>query len=310
MRTSGGFSLGPVVMKYTKPALSLDAHIELMASRGLKIEDKDEARHYLTYIGYYRLSGYMRALQIEEGRQDHKFADATTFDDVLDLYVFDRKLRLLVLDAIERIEVSMRTVISDHMAYNYGAHWYLSPEHFKEDFKHDEFLETVRREIGYDDKPRDIYISHYRNVYSDPELPPGWMVFEALSFGKVSKLFTYLKTEDKRNIASAFKLKHPFFKSWVHTLASLRNICAHHGRVWNRVFGVKPSRPTAMKKNIPQSNRFYAQAVIIMDLLNTIAPHSEWGHRLQDLMQEHPKVDIARMGFPENWHEHSIWGMT
>jgi len=93
-------------MQYTKPPLSIEQQIELLKSRGLEIPDHEQAAHYLYHLNYYRLSGYM--LPFQEGTEHH-FQAGTTFEHVLNLYLFDRKLRLLLMDAIERIEVSVRT---------------------------------------------------------------------------------------------------------------------------------------------------------------------------------------------------------
>ena len=121
---------------FNKPPLSLADQLSLLISRGLTMSDPSDATHYLTHIGYYRLSGYALPFQIGgSGADRHNFKPGVTFDDILDRYVFDRKLRLLVMDAIERIEISVRAALSNILAPRHGAHWYMSPAAVQSDLR-------------------------------------------------------------------------------------------------------------------------------------------------------------------------------
>lgn len=131
MRTPAGIFMSDVQKQiYCIPALTLDDQIDLLTERGLNVPNRDKARHYLRYTGYYRLSGYFLALQ-QHGSdvQPHTFMEGITFNDVLDIYIFDRELRLLVIDAIERIEVAFRACISNTMSENNGPLWFMYPTH-------------------------------------------------------------------------------------------------------------------------------------------------------------------------------------
>src|SRR5699024_4542222 len=103
-RALGGFS-------YSYLFRSPGALVRRLASRGLEITSPDRAARYLRHIGYYRFSPPY-AIPFQQGGPDHEFRSGTSFDDVLDLYVFDRKLRILVLDALERVEVAVRAAIT------------------------------------------------------------------------------------------------------------------------------------------------------------------------------------------------------
>lgn len=168
---------GTISMEFTKPALSVEEQLELLIQRGLHVPDKSRAFHYLRYIGYYRFSGYTHPLQSKTG-EDHEFKPGVEFEDALKLYIFDRKLRLHVLDAIERIEVAIRAQYSLIMSSKYGAHWYLAPSSFKDGFDHSEFIRLIEDQIGNDsDRPgrRDVFIDHYFKKYTHPKLPQaGW----------------------------------------------------------------------------------------------------------------------------------------
>lgn len=296
-------------MEFTKPALTVEEQLDLLIQRGLSVPNREHALHYLQYIGYYRLSGYTRPLQAKTG-EEHEFKSGVQFEDALKLYIFDRKLRLHVLDAIERIEVAIRAQYSSVMSSKYGAHWYLDPASFKDGFDHEQFMRLIEDQIRLDSEQpgrRDVFIDHYFKKYTKPKLPPGWMVFEVLSLGAMSKLFSCLKREDKKVIAKAFGLNHPTFKSWAHSLSALRNISAHHGRLWNRVFGVMPTRYGHLKEIGHFPSRFYAQAVVVKTMLDAIATDSNWSVRLKGLLNEHPEIDPHAMGFPDDWQKYEFW---
>lgn len=117
---------------YSKPALTIDEQIGLLEKRGLSIHDHDRAARHLSNISYYRLSAYMLPYRLVDacGKYMDQFVAGTTWDCVYDLYKFDRKLRLLVFDAIERIEIALRTQVSYQSSHKYGSHWQNMPEIF------------------------------------------------------------------------------------------------------------------------------------------------------------------------------------
>ena len=126
----GYFFLGQEKVKYNKPPTTYEQQIQLLEQRGMLVPDKPSAQHYLSHINYYRLGAYW--LPFEADHDNHSFQKGTNFDQVLDLYVFDRELRLLVMDAIERIEVSIRTQWAYHFSHKYGPHALLDEAIFKE----------------------------------------------------------------------------------------------------------------------------------------------------------------------------------
>lgn len=179
-------------MRYQKPPTSIQEQIAIMRNRGLIVADENYAKQYLECIGYFRLAGYALPFQLNYNADGaHVFLPNTRFEDVVDLYVFDRKLRLLIIDALERIEVAVRATVSQLMGERIGAHWYLDRAPFFPAFDYDDFLDRLKKDIGHDHSRkavRQIFIQHYYDNYTDPALPPSWMVFEVLSLGTVSKI--------------------------------------------------------------------------------------------------------------------------
>jgi abortive infection bacteriophage resistance protein len=317
MRIWAGFScLGAALPRipFNKPPLSLPDQLSLLISRGLVVNDAADTTHYLTHIGYYRLSGYALPFQIGgAGASRHNFRPGVTFDQILDRYVFDRKLRLLVMDAVERIEISIRTVMSNTIPARHGAHWYLKPQLFSATFNHVRFLDDIKQQIGHvaaNAKRRDLYIEHYYQTYSTPDMPPSWMVFESVSFGTISYAYQNLEPAESGVICRGYGLPHPVLASWLHSLNYVRNVCAHHGRLWNRECRIKPLIARAYKAELTPNDRVYAQMVVIQILLALIAPGNHWAGKLRELLAEHPRVPTTAMGFPAGWASRRIWGLA
>jgi len=315
MRIWAGFSCPVPTLPQTpfsKPPLSLSNQLRLLESRGLEVNDSVDATHYLTHIGYYRLSGY--ALPFQKGGNGpgrHDFRADVTFDDILERYVFDRKLRLLVMDAVERIEVSVRAAMTNGITSRHGAHWYLKPQLFNPSFNHASFIAEIKRQIGHDPghhKRRDLPIQHYYRTYSTPEMPPSWMVFESITFGTISFAYSHLLPPEFDYVRAGFSLPHKVLSSWLHAVNYVRNICAHHGRLWNRECRIKPLEARAYKADLMPNDRVYAQLVAMQIMLGRIAPGNHWAEKLRGLLAEHPAIPLASMGFPADWQTRKIWG--
>ena len=301
---------------FKKLPLSIADQITQWENRGLAVLDKTRAERYLSVISYYRLSAY--TLPFQKSYPEHCFKSGVTFEDILDLYIFDRKLRLLLLDAIERIEVALRARMTNVLAENHGAHAYLKKRIFDTRYNHNWLIEQVRRKCH--DSQAETFIKHYCTKYFEPELPPIWMIMETLTFKEVSFLFNNLrKKEDKQAIAALWNLPDKLLCSWFRALSDLRNICAHQSRTWNREFGSRPGIPkkppscwpdfgrSLADPRIKSYRRLYFFLVVIELLLRKVNPGSSWRKRLYDLMQSHPKVSRAHMGMPQEWAYDPFW---
>lgn len=298
-------------MKFEKPAVSVHDQIELLKRRGMTVGDEAQAQHYLNFISYYRLRAYWLPFEVPAANNgDHAFRNGTTFEDVLTLYIFDRELRLLVLDAIERVEVALRTQWAHHMAMTYGPHGYLEQGHYSVIRHHAKDVTALEKEFN---RSEDTFAIHYRDKYTSPKLPPVWMAAEVMSFGLLSKFYSNLRTRaDRKAIADPFALDEAVVTSFAHHISTVRNICAHHGRLWNKRFTVTmttprfPAKlPVAMRDADP---RYLHNTLVTLDyLLALIAPGNEWKQRLVALIDSCPLADPASMGFPADWRVRSVW---
>lgn len=279
------------------------------------VADSATALHYLRYIGYYRLSAYALTFQ-DIGQTGKPFRSGTCFDALLDLYRFDRELRLHVLDAVERIEVALRSALNNEMAVRHGPHWFMNPRHFSTRFDHTGFIADIEREVRI--RPpamtpaqphQEVFINHYYAKYGEPHLPPSWMVLETFSLSSLSRLYAGLNLGSERiAIAGHFGTDEYVLRGWFHVLSYVRNLCAHHARLWNRQLVIKFRQVARRHRGFLHTNdRFYAVAIVLLDLLRQVAPDTHWHVRLRDLIRSYPVVPLAPMGFPDDWERQAFW---
>lgn len=295
---------------YSKPSLTYLEQISQLRARGLVVENENKALHVLENISYYRLSGYWYPLL--QDKQAHVFKKNASFDTAFKLYCFDRKLRQLVLSELEKIEVAIRAKMTYVLANKYGSFWFQQPGLFSNPVSHANSLTKIGEEFGRSDEE---FIYAFKQKYSDP-LPPSWITFEITSFGALSKLYQNLKpSREKREIAHYFGLPDTIFETWIHSIVYLRNICAHHTRLWNRAMSIRPQIPRRPHKqwintNGIANNRTYFILSMIAYFLQTVNPHNTFKKRVKELFTKYSNVDVAALGFPRNWEHEPLWVLT
>ena len=309
--------------KYTKPPLPFQDQLNQLISRGLVVNNQSKAISYLNSISYYRISAYFLPYQLKKDT----FNANTTFTQIIQTYMFDKDLRLLVFDCIERLEIAIRTQFIYSMALHYNdAHWQDNHNHFAvfkdkkgniiDVFK--KFQNTIDRALK-SDKP-EVFINHYKKTYSSPKNPPSWMSFELLSFGELSRIYQGLKeNKDKKRIASYFDVHPTVFTSWLHTLTYVRNLCAHHARLWNRDLAIEPNRLLKPKGNWIGSNfqnnkRVFYFLCVLKYMLDRANPTNTLTNRIATLFEKYPNVPIQFLGIPSDvkgdlldWKNEPLW---
>lgn len=296
-------------MKYTKPALTFEQQADQLLSRGL-IADRDQLVDRLQSVSYYRLSGYWYPFRLS----DDSFMSGTTLDAVWRRYVFDRQLRLVVLDAVERVEIRIRTDLVYTLAHAQGAFGYLDGANLPglNAQQHADFLASLREEC---DRSREPFLEHFCSKYgSDHDMPPYWMIAELMTFGLVFTLFRGCPSHVKRDIATRLGVTDRVLTSWLRSLNAVRNICAHHARLWNRELGLKPLIPDKdIRWHDPvevANNRVFGILTILQYLLHDVAPQSRWPGRLRQLLDEYQDAPRGPMGFPGEWTSCPFWKGT
>lgn len=291
---------------YNDSPLTTGGLIQLLKSRGLAFKDETKASHLLDHISYFRFKSYLQPLI--QNKQTGTFKIGFAFEDAYTLYKFDSALRKLICSEMEKIEISLRTIISQELSHTYSPYWFTDKTLFSNQTKYSGILSGIEAELKRSD---DDQILGFKKTYSN-QFPPSWMTMEVSSFGTLSLLFKYLNGgRTKRNIANHFGVADTVLESWIHSFVYVRNICAHHSRLWNktlRVTGGFPKRTSHGFINTRvQNDRVYYILCIIRYMLLTINPNSSFTTRLKQLLQDYTSVDIKAMGFSANWESEPLW---
>ena len=307
-------------MKYEKHPIDTREQVLRLKERGLIIQDELLAEQYLHNISYFQMN--------EEGKEHIFIQDNISFDDIIELYCFDRRLRTLLFNVIEKIEVAMRTRIALTYSVDTGdGFWFLNHRLY---FLHEKFINLTRNEIidgslYIGDLMKEVkrsneeFINHYFGKYGELAFPPSWMTLEVVSMGTLSKLFSALDRNNlsSRTIAKDLGLyKVDILKNWLHALSSLRNTCAYHSRLWNRRFTIglqfpyRTTKPFLSKEEVAEirDNKLFGYLSVILYLIQFISPNSSFKTSLQELLNKRPKlVKLKDMGFPEDWYNYTLW---
>ncbi len=289
---------------YQKRALTVAEQLKLLASSSLSVVDYRFAESTLKTVSYHRLSGYFHPF-LATTNPSLLFKNNTSFSDIWALYTFDRELRLLVSDAIERIEVAFRASLTNVMSIKYGPYWYMDQQRFRNYEQYLNLMILVKQICKSKHEPS---IIQFYNKYSQPEFPPFWLIIENISFGACSKMFRNIKkVADKKEICSVFEMHPTLVDSWISTLTYTRNLCAHHARLWNRWFVIEPKDTPEGNIEIKNKKPFYKQAYILDSLLHKVAPNNDWKQRLYSLFEKNLDIPIYEMGFSNNWKHDPFW---
>jgi abortive infection bacteriophage resistance protein len=344
MRNSAGLFFAPrrspderkICMIYSKEALSLEEQADRLIGRGL-VADRDELIGRLKVVNYYRLSGYLYPFRIRNasGKAGDTFEPGTNLEIVWRRYNFDRRLRIILLDAIERIEVAVRTRFVFHFVQAHGPFGYLNEKNlpgfkkrplWKRCWRNLKALAQLRglerpdyqQWLGklQNEKKRasDTFVKHFTKTYGDHhEHLPLWMACELMTCETALQLAYGVDRDVLKKAAADFGFPDEQLLSWTKAIFTLRNSCAHHARVWNRAFGVKPSIPGKNKNPnwhirpgfAPE--RIGLQLTVCYHWLGKLSSTTRWRDRLFTLFDEYPEIPLDEMGLPAGWRTHPLW---
>ena len=293
---------------FHKPYTSASDLVSLLQSRGLTVTDTVKAERYLEHIGYYRLSAYMYPL-LQMPKERHLYKPNTSFSQVMMLYRFDKKLRLLIFNEIEKIEVAVRSAIVNVGSEMTGnPFWMTEGSNFIDAVKFRHTMNLIDAELH---RSREDFIVHFRETYSDA-YPPAWILAEVLPFGVITNIFSNIRNiRTKKNIARRFGLQIAPFESWLTIVTLTRNSCCHHARVWNKQNTIRPMLPNRIAGSwttLPADTlRIYFNLCIIKYFLNIISPNNDMRDKIEALLSDFPSIDINAMGFPRGWENEPLW---
>ena len=295
---------------YAKPWLSIPDQLQKLKDYGLVVGDEAAARDFLRHLNYYRFSGYGLAFEA----QRHAFRPGTTFEAIQNSYYFDRALRDLVTESLEVIELDLRSAVAHDYGQAHGAFGHTAAANFFRTFDHVEWLDKLHEET---ERSNEVFVAHFKSTYSQfPDLPI-WAAMEIISFGALSKMFSFMLKVDQKTIAARYNLQPATLASWIHHLVYTRNLCAHHARIWDRKWAIMPDLPPGnmwQPPALPGNARLFATLLVQSKLLlhckaeKTFA--HEWKQRVEALVDgQMPNVPdaLARMGMPADWKRHPQW---
>lgn len=299
-----------LLMRYPKPPLSFADQADLLLNRGL-LADRAVLIDRLEAVNYYRLSAYWHTFR-DPASTTNQLLPGTALDTIWTRYAFDRQLRLLVMDAIERVEIAIRTQIVNRHVLVHGPFGYLDRAHLPglsvDD--HRKLLDKIRTEARLS---QEEFVKHYFTTYTSETDLPLWMAAELMTFGSMLTLFKGVSSRLKKDVALHYGLSVPVLGSWLKALNVARNICAHHARLWNRTLGVKPMLPDPVDypnwyTPVPIPNdKVFGLLTVLYFLLQEAAPQSHWRDRLSELFANYPAVPLNFMGIPNDWTNSPLW---
>lgn len=296
-------------MRYTKQLLTLQQQIDILKQRGLVIDNEAEAAAILDTISYFRLAGYWRLMEAD--KQQHIFKPGSCFSRAVALYHFDEELRLLVFSAIQCIEVAVRARLIRLFSERHGAFWFMDSALADSNSMFQNNLNSLQEELN---RSEDEYILEHFRKYTSPSMPPVWKTMEVASLGTLSKLYANMNDNAaKKAVSRSFSIaKFEYMRNWLRCMTVVRNICAHHARLWNANIVVTPVIPkflpnTWITNRQVAPHHLYPHLCYIAYWLSAINSMSTFTTDIKALLQKYPIVDPAAMGFPKGWQNEPLW---
>lgn len=301
-----------------KTPKSFKEQVLLLKKRNLTIQNEERAEKILTYISYNRLSNYWYPL-LAEPKQKEIFKDGSKFNTAFRLYQFDSDFRTITFQAIEQIEIAIRTQIIYHFSHKYkSGFWFENKDAFK---NYPFYLRLLNKLNSCTEETKQEFISKYKATYIQ-HIPPSWKSFELITFNYLLSILKNTKNyKDLIPISKSLGLNHKLLISWVESFVYVRNICAHHDRLWNIKLTISPTwiksprhpwidRWENEEKNEGTADKelkIYAVICCIIYCLKNINPYNNYAESLVGLFEKYKEVDKRHMGFPDNWESQPLW---
>ncbi len=285
---------------YTNTPSGVHEQIKILQDRGLVIDDYDFARDFLEEVYFHRFLSYSVPFLIK-GQKNH-YQHNVKFSTIVKVYEFDSQLRSIILGAIESIEISVRTQFIS-LSWKYGSHFYLNHRLFKDHKLLNDSIERIQYQMK---SSSDFLVKEYFNNYMDPQMPPIWSALELTSIGQLSKWLLNLKhDEDKSLVAKRYQLHFSVLQAILDNLTIIRNLSAHHARVWNQHYDfvcIVDDRHQSISHALCDGNKIYSVLLLITYILRTLGIEKPFFNKLVNLIEVY-EINVAEMGFPLNWQQ-------
>ena len=285
-------------MQYAKSWLSLEQQADLLIEEKGMTADRAFLLERLREIGYYRLSAYWFPYKITAADGPSRFRPGTDFSHIWRTYQFDRELRLVMFDAVGHVEIFTRSQVA-HLASRDDGIFAYPPEAIAH-------LEREYRRA----KQSEIFMRHFEKTYGDShDLPPYWMMVEAIPLGSLEILYSHLGASTRTEIAGLFGVKVPVLKNWLSVIRVARNACCHHARVWNRTWGVRPMIPRSWQDFKTDTRKTFSVLSILNYMMGRIDGENRWKQDVARLLERYEDIPKREVGFPDDWETLGVWSI-
>ena len=271
------------------------------------VNDPSKTEALLRFVNYYKLRAYFIPFEDQSVDGKHTFKKGTSFEDIFRLYRFDRKLRILVNDMLERFELAVRTRWAFELSQVAGPYAHEDSENFTDQIRHGEFLDDL---VAKYRSSKEQFAEHHRSSYPKLRTPPIWVSVEFLSFGEMSYWLRNTKSQAiRKRVSSSFGFEPTFFETYVRQASTVRNMCSHHSRLWNRSLPFPPKKirwakfdKALLSSKRGSANKLYNFLAILNHIANEISPGHSWTTRLLDFLSQ-DESRLSSMGFPNDWRK-------
>lgn len=282
--------------EHQKP-MTIDEQVENLKELGLIIDDEEYARRILNDISYFRI---IKAYSLGLKEKNSNYHDNIGFKQIVELYLFNANFRQITFAEIETIEVNVRCRVANYFAENYGILGYLDASNFISKEYYEIFLNDIDEEIGRNAKAP--FVKNFRENYKGGMLPI-YALVEIFSFGTLSKFYKNMKNVDKKEIAKTFGIGYTYLESWLESIAYVRNICAHYGRLYNAKLTKTPRLYDEYRDIGIRNNRMFGVLLCMKHILKNNSHWNIYVDQIEMLIDKYENVNIRTMGFPQNWKE-------
>ncbi len=284
-----------IKLKQHQPSMSIEEQIENLKTLGLKIEDEAYAKKILNDISYFRL---VKAYSLSLKSKNENYDGSVTFDQIVDLYLFNANFRQILFPKIERIEINVRCRVSNYFSERYGVLGYLQKDYFSSGEYYDIFLKDIEEELRRNAKAP--FVQNFQKNYVGGQLPI-YALVEVFSFGTLSKFYKNMLNVDKKAVAKTFGVGYTYLESWLESISYVRNICAHYGRLYNAKLSKTPMLYKEYSEAGIGNNRIFGVLLCMRILLKEDSHWNLFVDQIEMLFDKYEKVDIKTMGFTDNW---------
>ncbi len=298
-------------MVFSKPPRTPEYLAHKLIKNGLQGISEQELAKIFQSINYYKLRGYTYPYQ-DNSIADAPFLPNVKWSYIWNDYILDSKLRTLLFSSISFIETALKTRMT-LVSLTKGILWYKDNHLFRSQKNFSSDLAFLQSDW---DRASEEFKNHYINTYPESPEPPAWMIFETSSFGPISKFFKNMKPQlsEKESICNYFgfaKTDADKLANWFQTINIVRNICAHHGRLYSRQLTTAPHFLTPIKgkwvSRWQNPNRIYSAICIIQNFLDICYEDNSFSKDLKELMKLARSEQLPSMGFPSNWESEPLF---